>query len=126
MNELIANIKGGDSKFYEPLNSEDGEGTGMWEAPRGALLHYPNVKGNKIENYQAIVPSTWNISPRDDKDVRGPMEQALIGVPVESIEKPLHALRTVHSFDPCVACAVHVTEPRTGKSFKVITSPTGR
>ncbi len=126
MNELIANIKGGDSKFYEPLNSEDGEGTGMWEAPRGALLHYTNVKGNKIENYQAIVPSTWNVSPRDDNDVRGPMEAALIGCPVESIEKPLHALRTVHSFDPCIACAVHVSEPKTGKSFKVMTSPLGR
>lgn len=126
VNELIANIKGGDSSFYEPLNSEDGEGTGMWEAPRGALLHYTNVAGNKIQNYQAIVPSTWNISPRDDNDVRGPMEQALIGCPVESVEKPLHALRTVHSFDPCVACAVHVSEPRTGKSFRTITSPVGR
>jgi hydrogenase large subunit len=126
VNELIANIKGGDNTYYEPLNSEDGEGTGMWEAPRGALLHYTNVKGNKIENYQAIVPSTWNISPRDDNGVRGPMEEALVGCPVESIEKPVHALRTVHSFDPCVACAVHVTEPRTGKSFKTMTSPYGR
>lgn len=126
MGELIANIKGGDTKFYEPLNGTDGEGTGMWEAPRGALLHYTNVKGNKIENYQAIVPSTWNISPRDDNGVRGPMEEALIGCPVESIEKPLHALRTVHSFDPCVACAVHLSEPKTGKSFKVVTSPFGR
>jgi hydrogenase large subunit len=126
MDQLIANIKGGDSKFYEPLDLTDGEGTGMWEAPRGALLHYTNVKGNKIENYQCIVPSTWNISPRDDNGVRGPMEEALIGCPVESIEKPLHALRTVHSFDPCVACAVHISEPKSGKSFKVITSPLGR
>jgi [NiFe] hydrogenase large subunit len=126
MDELIASIKGGDSSYYEPLNGTDGEGTGMWEAPRGALLHYTNVKGNKIENYQAIVPSTWNISPRDDNGVRGPMEQALIGCPVESIEKPVHALRTVHSFDPCVACAVHISEPKTGKSFKVVTSPIGR
>ena len=126
MNELIANIKGGDAKFYEPLDLTDGEGSGMWEAPRGALLHYTNVKGNKIENYQCVVPSTWNISPRDDNGVRGPMEEALIGCPVESIEKPLHALRTVHGFDPCVACAVHISEPKTGKSFKVVTSPLGR
>jgi hydrogenase large subunit len=126
MNELIANIKGGDANYYEPLNSTDGEGTGMWEAPRGALLHYTNVAGNKIQNYQAIVPSTWNISPRDDNDVRGPMEEALIGCPVESMDMPLHALRTVHSFDPCVACAVHVTEPKTGKHFQVMTSPLGR
>jgi hydrogenase large subunit len=124
--ELIDSIKGGDNKFYEPLNSEDGEGIGMWEAPRGALLHYTNVKGNKIENYQAIVPSTWNISPRDDKDVRGPMEQALVGCPVEDIQKPVQALRTVHSFDPCVACAVHVTEARSGKSFTTMSSPYGR
>ncbi len=126
MGQLIANVKGGDSSFYEPLNSTDGEGVGMWEAPRGALLHYTNVKGNKIENYQCVVPSTWNISPRDDNDVRGPMEQALIGCPVESVEKPLHALRTAHSFDPCVACAVHVFEPKTGKSFRTVTSPVGR
>ncbi|MDO8963291.1 MAG: nickel-dependent hydrogenase large subunit [Coriobacteriia bacterium] len=124
--DLIANIKGGDAAFYEPITATEGEGTGMWEAPRGALLHYTNVKGNKIENYQCIVPSTWNISPRDDSDVRGPMEESLIGCPVEDIDKPLHALRTVHSFDPCVACAVHLSEPKTKKSFTVMTSPFGR
>ena len=98
----------------------------MWEAPRGALLHYTNIKGNKIDNYQLVVPSTWNISPRDAKDVPGPIEQALIGCPVEDIDKPLHALRTVHSFDPCIACAVHIVEPKTGKSFQVVTTPYGR
>ncbi|TLM97705.1 MAG: nickel-dependent hydrogenase large subunit [Actinobacteria bacterium] len=69
-----------------------------------------NVSGGKIQNYQCIVPSTWNVSPRTKDGVKGPMEQALIGVPCTDLEKPLEALRTVHSFDPCIACAVHVTD----------------
>ncbi len=124
--ELIARVKGGDATFYEPYEIKDGVGMGMWEAPRGALLHATDIKDGKIDNYQCIVPSTWNISPRDANGVRGPMEQALIGVPVEDVEKPLNALRTVHSFDPCVACAVHVVEPKTGRSCEVLHMPNGR
>ncbi|MDR3136674.1 MAG: nickel-dependent hydrogenase large subunit [Coriobacteriales bacterium] len=123
--ELIEALRSGDSStFTEPL-SHDGEGAGMWEAPRGALYHYAKVRGNKIEKYQIIIPSTWNISPRDAQGVRGPMEEALIGVPVHDLKKPIHALRTVHSFDPCVACAVHISEPATGKTFSTVTSPWG-
>lgn len=125
VNELIENIKGGDSKFFEPYDMVDGKGTGLWEAPRGALLHHTDIKSGKIDHYQIVVPSTWNISPRDANGVRGPMEEALVGVPVEDVEKPLHALRTVHSFDPCVACAVHVVEPKTGKACTVLSSPMG-
>lgn len=124
--ELIERIKGGDAKLYEPYEIKDGVGVGMWEAPRGALLHATDIKGGKIDNYQCIVPSTWNISPRDGEGVRGPMEEALIGVPVDDVEKPLNALRTVHSFDPCVACAVHVVEPKSGKECEVLYSPHGR
>ncbi len=123
--ELIEMIKGGGADLFTPLEKDEGKGLGMWEAPRGALLHAINVKGGLIEKYQCIVPSTWNVSPRVD-GVRGPMEEALIGVPVEDLEKPLHALRTVHSFDPCIACAVHVMEPKKGKEFTVYTNPVGQ
>ena len=123
--ELVLAIREGDSAtFTKPLRTT-GEGTGMWEAPRGALYHHEKISGNKIDKYQIIIPSTWNISPRDAQGVRGPMEEALVGVPVADLEKPIHALRTVHSFDPCVACAVHITEPATGKTFSTVTSPWG-
>ncbi len=73
---------------------------GLWEAPRGALGHWMRVKGGKIEHYQVVTPSTWNMSPRDADGKRGPLEEALIGVPVTDVERPLEALRVVHSFDP--------------------------
>ena len=82
-----------------------GEGTGFWEAPRGALYHSEKVVDGKIEGYQIIIPSTWNLAPINGDGEHGPLEQALIGVPVADIEKPINALRTVHSFDPCTACA---------------------
>lgn len=125
IHELIAAIKDDNAKTFTKLVSSSGEGTGMWEAPRGALYHHEKVHNNKIDAYQIIIPSTWNVSPRDAKGIRGPMEQALIGVPVADLDKPIHALRTVHSFDPCVACAVHITEPATGKTFSTVTSPWG-
>ena len=83
------------------------------------------MEGGKIKGYQIIIPSTWNLAPRGANGEMGPLEEALVGVPVETIEKPINALRTVHSFDPCTACAVHVTEPKTGKTFKTVTNPWG-
>lgn len=124
--ELIERIKSGDAALHEPYEIKDGVGVGMWEAPRGALLHATDIKNGKIDNYQCIVPSTWNVSPRDGEGIRGPMEEALIGVPVDDVEKPLNALRTVHSFAPCIACAVHVAEPKTGKSATALHTPYGR
>jgi hydrogenase large subunit len=123
--ELIEAIKGGDTATFVEAENRTGEGAGMWEAPRGALYHYMKIKDDLIEKYQIIIPSTWNISPRDGNDVHGPMEQSLLGMPVEDVEKPIHALRSVHSFDPCVACAIHVVEPKTGKEFSTVTSPWG-
>ncbi|MDR3315127.1 MAG: nickel-dependent hydrogenase large subunit [Coriobacteriales bacterium] len=123
--ELIEAIKGGDTTTFKEAENRTGEGFGMWEAPRGALYHYMSLKDDIIDRYQIIIPSTWNISPRDDSDVHGPMEQSLLDVPVEDMEQPIHALRTVHSFDPCVACAVHITEPATGKKFSTVTNPWG-
>jgi [NiFe] hydrogenase large subunit len=98
--ELVAAVKGGEAKFFTESTATDGEGAGLWEAPRGALGHFISVKGGKIANYQAVTPSTWDLSPRDAAGVRGPMEEALIGCPIADVEKPLEALRIVHSFDP--------------------------
>jgi hydrogenase large subunit len=97
--ELIAAVKGGDSKYFTDQTGE-GEGAGLWEAPRGALGHWVGVKGGKISSYQVVTPSTWDCSPRDKNGVRGPMEEALVGTPIADATKPLEALRIVHSFDP--------------------------
>lgn len=123
--ELCEALKGGDSDYFKGPEQITGEGTGFWEAPRGALYHSEKVKDGKITDYQIIIPSTWNLAPHDPDGNYGPMEQALIGVPVADIEKPINALRTVHSFDPCTACAVHIVEPKTGKKFETVTSPWG-
>ncbi|WP_303249878.1 nickel-dependent hydrogenase large subunit [uncultured Slackia sp.] len=123
--ELCEAVKGGDSAYFEIPDHITGEGTGFWEAPRGALYHSEKVKDGKIEDYQIVIPSTWNLAPHDPHGNYGPLEQALIGVPVADIEKPINALRTVHSFDPCTACAVHIVEPKTGKKFETVTSPWG-
>ncbi len=125
VNELMEAIKGGDSEYFRAPERTTGEGSGFWEAPRGALYHSEKVKDGKIEGYQIIIPSTWNLAPINAKGEHGPLEQALIGVPVADIEMPINALRTVHSFDPCTACAVHVTDRATGKSFETVTSPWG-
>lgn len=125
VNELAEAIKGGDSEYFREPARLTGEGTGFWEAPRGALYHSEKVVDGKIEGYQIIIPSTWNLAPINGDGEHGPLEQALIGVPVADIEKPINALRTVHSFDPCTACAVHVTERGTGKHFETVTSPWG-
>lgn len=125
IDELMEAIRGGDSEYFRKSTNDTGAGTGFWEAPRGALYHSQSIKNGRIDGYQIIIPSTWNLAPHSADGSYGPMEQALIGVPVGDIEKPIHALRTVHSFDPCTACAVHVSEPATGKRFETVTSPWG-
>ena len=86
---------------------ESGEGFGATEASRGALLHYIKIKNHKIEKYECVVPTTWNCSPKDDRDRPGPLESALVGTRVENPEEQIEANRIIHSFDPCLACAVH-------------------
>ncbi len=115
--ELAANIGKGDYKTHENAHwdpstwEQESMGWGWSEAPRGALGHWVHIKDGKIANYQAIVPSTWNGSPQDANGLPGAYEAALVGTPVADPEKPLEILRTVHSFDPCMACAVHILEP---------------
>jgi|Deesub1362A_J573_1020465.scaffolds.fasta_scaffold05210_2 [NiFe] hydrogenase large subunit len=94
-------------------------GMGLIDVPRGALGHWIKTdKKNKIANYQLVVPSTWNLGPRDAKGQLGPVEEALVGTPVADPKRPLEILRTVHSFDPCIACGVHVIDPHTNQVYK--------
>jgi len=117
INELAENMKKGDLRIHngekwDPKTwPKEAQGYGFYEAPRGALGHWVKIKDGKIVNYQCVVPSTWNGSPRDAKGQRGPYEASLIGTPVHDPERPVEILRTVHSFDPCMACAVHVVDP---------------
>jgi hydrogenase large subunit len=110
---LAENIGKGDTDIFNPPTFPKGEqrGFGFHEAPRGTLSHWIVIQDGRIANYQAVVPSTWNAGPRDGNDVPGPYEASLVGNPVADAEKPLELLRTIHSFDPCLACAVHTTDP---------------
>ena len=116
-NSLIDNLKGGDfdtfnaSKWDPSTWPAECEGVGLSEAPRGALAHWIRIKDQAIDNYQLVVPSTWNASPRDAKGQRSSYEEALIGTPVAKDGEPLEIIRTIHSFDPCLACAIHIYDP---------------
>lgn len=116
--ELLGNIKARElstftrDKWMPESWPVECEGVGMTEAPRGALAHWIRIKNRQIENYQLVVPSTWNASPRDPAGKRSAYEESLIGTPVADANLPLEILRTVHSFDPCLACAVHLYDPK--------------
>lgn len=124
-NHLIANLKAGDSATADTKNWEpstwpaDAKGFGFSEAPRGALCHWIHIKDRKIANYQIVVPSTWNASPKDGRGQHGAYESALIGTPMADPKQPVEILRTIHSFDPCLACASHVIGP-TGETLAEI------
>jgi hydrogenase large subunit len=109
---LAENIGKGDTAIYnEPVFPKgEQQGFGFHEAPRGTLSHWVVIRDGKIKNYQAVVPSTWNAGPRDAKGQAGPYEASLVGNPVADPERPLEVLRTVHSFDPCIACAIHTLD----------------
>lgn len=109
---LIDNIAKGDFDTFNRPVFPKGEqrGFGFHEAPRGVLSHWIVIKDGKIENYQAVVPSTWNAGPRDENDSPGPYEASLVNNPIADPELPLEVLRTVHSFDPCIACAIHIVD----------------
>jgi hydrogenase large subunit len=109
---LVENVGKGDTAIFNEPKFPAGEvrGFGFHEAPRGVLSHWTVIRDGKIANYQAVVPSTWNAGPRDGKEQPGPYEASLVGNPVADPKRPLEALRTIHSFDPCLACAIHTVD----------------
>ncbi len=123
--QLMTNMENGDltihdgSKWDPSTWPAEAEGWGFHEAPRGALGHWVKIKDQKIVNYQAVVPSTWNAGPRDEKGQTGPYEASLEGTPVADPTRPLELLRTIHSFDPCLACAVHVVDAKGQERVRV-------
>ncbi len=118
---LIDNIGKGDTDTFNAPVFPKGEqrGVGFHEAPRGTLSHWIVIKDGKIKNYQCVVPSTWNAGPRNNDDEPGPYESSLVGNPVADAELPLEVLRTVHSFDPCLACAIHLVDNKRTPLSKV-------
>ena len=122
VDELAKNVAAGDLSTWTEFDfdkvSVDCKGVGLAEAPRGALGHWVKIKDGKVENYQAVVPSTWNAGPRGPNGEVGAYEAAVIGTKVANPEEPLEIIRTVHSFDPCIACAVHVVDTK-GKELAV-------
>ena len=122
---LAVNMDSGDHRIHDNSKWDpsswpaDAVGFGLHEAPRGALSHWVNIHNGSIANYQCVVPSTWNAGPRDAKGRRGPYEEALLNTPVADANRPIEILRTVHSFDPCMACGVHVVDARGREITKV-------
>jgi hydrogenase large subunit len=123
--KLLANIKNGDTRMadmtkWDPSTwPKEAKGVGYMEAPRGGLAHWIVIKDTKTDLYQMVVPTTWNASPRDPKDQMSAYESALIGTPIADPNNPLEILRTIHSFDPCLACAVHLYDEH-GKNISQI------
>jgi [NiFe] hydrogenase large subunit len=123
VNELVENVKSGNTKIYQDWKMPDeAEGVGFVNAPRGGLSHWIKIKGGKIENFQLVVPSTWNLGPRCAEGKLSAVEEALMGTPIADAERPVEILRTVHSYDPCIACGVHVIDAKTNKvrKFKIL------
>lgn len=117
---LKSNVASGNKKTYQSWTMPDqARGYGLNDVPRGALGHWIEIDGGKIKNYQYVVPSTWNLGPSDGKNQKGPVENSLIGTPVADPKQPIEILRTVHSYDPCIACAVHVIDPHTNETYKI-------
>jgi len=124
VDELLTVLKSpGSAKFYEKYEvPKSGIGVGLWEAPRGATGHWIKIANKKVEKYQINAGSTWNMNPRDATGQPGPLEQALAGVPVPDEANPINVLRTIHSFDPCLACSVHVITD-SGKKYTMQVTP---
>ncbi|MFT7879114.1 MAG: nickel-dependent hydrogenase large subunit [Sulfurimonas sp.] len=116
LNNLVEHIKYYDtetwSKYEFDQMPHQARGRAFFEVPRGVLSHFVNINGQKIANYQVIAPTTWNASPKDSEDQRGPYEEALVGIKIEDPSRPLEVLRVLHAFDPCLACAVHIIDTK--------------
>ncbi len=125
MNTWVNQLQAGQPVYKNWDSPAAASAVGLTEAPRGALGHWLQIASGKIARYQVITPTCWNASPRDAKNVRGPIEQALIGTPVKDINQPVEVLRVIHSYDPCLSCAVHVMRPQGEKKIFVTGSPNG-
>jgi quinone-reactive Ni/Fe-hydrogenase large subunit len=113
-NNLIENLKVDQETCATYTIDKDKEykGRGIGDVPRGMLSHWVRIKNGVVENYQAVVPSTWNAGPMDANGVKGPYEADLIGLKIENLTQPLEIIRIIHSYDPCIACAVHVMDTK--------------
>jgi len=124
VDQLDDNLAHGKVTTFNPIRWDpstwpsSAKGYGWHEAPRGSLGHWVEISGKSIKNYQAVVPTTWNAGPRDPQGQRGPYEASLLGTPIADPARPLEILRTVHSFDPCIACAVHVIDAQ-GRNYSI-------
>ena len=125
--KLVANIKSGDTRVvnndkWDPSTwPKEAKGVGLYEAPRGALSHWVVIKDGKIANYQAVVPTTWNACPRDDKAGQGAYEKSMMDTPVKIADKPLEIVKAIRSFDPCMACSTHLFNAK-GEKIRVVTT----
>lgn len=116
--ELEASIAGGDTRIcINTQTPKHAEGVGFVHAPRGGLSHWMVIENGRIANFQMVVPSTWNLGPRCAAGKLSAVEAALVGTPVADPKRPVEILRTVHSFDPCIACGVHVIDGRTNQGY---------
>ena len=114
-NSLIENLKTGDESTCAPYkidNNKEYKGRYIGNVPRGMLSHWIRIKNGVVANYQAVVPSTWNAGPKDSKEKMGPYEASLVGMQIKDLTQPLEIIRTIHSFDPCIACAVHLMDTK--------------
>jgi len=122
MNGWLNQIVIGGSVYTYAATPASASGIGLTEAPRGALGHWINITNSTINRYQIITPTNWNASPKDDLEQHGPIEQALIGTPIADTSQPIEVLRVIHSFDPCLSCAVHMVRPDSRKIESTIYS----
>jgi len=107
----LGEIREGQPSYLKATAATAGDGFGLTEAPRGALGHWLSIASSKIARYQVITPTCWNASPRDARGILGPIEQALVGTSVKNLKEPVEVMRVIHSFDPCLSCAVHMVRP---------------
>ena len=125
LDQLESNLSSGNKEIYREYTMGTDSGRGFLEAPRGALGHWIDITNTTTNRYQMVVPTTWNLGPRsssggdDNTTIPGPLEQALVGVPVADPANPIEVIRVIHSFDPCIACGVHVIDTSENKTYEV-------
>jgi [NiFe] hydrogenase large subunit len=119
LDELEYNLSSNNKQIYQDYTLSSGRGIGFLEAPRGALGHWIDIQENRIASYQMVVPTTWNLGPRCTEGTAGPLEQALVGLSVADPANPVEVLRVIHSYDPCVACGVHVIATENNETYKI-------